>query len=58
MENPIQEETANIVRDASGNITIDKNGYITCISEDIKNNYLRLNCINLILLLSRLKPWQ
>lgn len=35
----MESETAIIQRDAAGNISIDENGFVTCISEG-KSNYL------------------
>jgi hypothetical protein len=36
------EETASIKKDNMGNILVDQNGYVTCISEGIIIIYLKL----------------
>lgn len=37
-----KKETASIQRDAVGNIIVDENGFVSCVSEGIKINYLNM----------------
>lgn len=53
MENFVEEETAIICRDDIGNIIVDDNGYVSCISEGIKHNCLKSDSTNTILALNK-----